>query len=113
MANASTCKHVTSLRASLEDLTHLQLSANSAAKIRTDLTNVQTQLAALKSQGGSAFSGQVSSLSTSLNQVEKAAQGLSSNPSAAQIQSVITALSGLKANSKATISQLKAMCPNQ
>jgi len=108
-ASAATCKHVASLNTSLESLTHLQLNANASKQIRTDLTNIQTQLAALKSERGAAPSGQVSSLSTSL--VEKAAKNLSANPSASQVQAIITALSGLKSNAKATAAQLKAMCP--
>ena len=110
-ANQSTCKHVGSVRTSLGNLTHLQLSASSAGKIRTDLTNIQTQLAMLKGQGGSALSSTVNQLSGSLKQVETAAQGLSSPPSAAQITAVISALSALKAQSGATIAAMRAACP--
>jgi len=112
MANQGTCQHVDSLRTSLENLTHLQLNASSAGKIRTDLTNIKTQLAAVKSEGSSAFSSQVSQLSAALKKVEKAATGLSANPSATQVQAIITALGGLKDTSKATVSELNAMCPN-
>ena len=110
-ANQSTCKHVNSVRISLENLTHLQLNASSAGKIRTDLTNIKTQLAMLKGRGDSALSSSVNQLSGSLKQVEKAAQGLSSPPSAAQITAVISALSALKAQSGATIAAMRAACP--
>jgi hypothetical protein len=109
--SAATCKHVASLNTSLNSLTHLQLNASASKQIRTDLTNIQTQLTALAASGGGPVSGEVSSLSSSLNQVQKAAKGLSANPSASQITSVVTALSALKSNSKATATQLKAMCP--
>ncbi len=109
--SAATCKHVASLNTSLNSLTHLQLNASASKQIRTDLTNIQTQLTALAASGGGPVSGEVSSLSSSLNQVEKAAKGLSANPSASQITSIVTALSALKSNSKATATQLKAMCP--
>lgn len=112
-ASAATCKHVDSLRTSLESLTHVSLNANAAAQIRTDLTNIQTQLTALKGEAGGALSTQLSELTASLNQVEKAAQGLSSNPSSAQVQAIITALSGLKAKSAATISEMNAACPKK
>jgi ABC-type oligopeptide transport system substrate-binding subunit len=110
-ASAATCKHVASLNTSLNSLTHLQLNANASKEIRTDLTNIQTQLTALAASGGGPVSAQVSTLSSSLNRVEKAAKNLSANPSASQIQSIITALSGLKSNSKTTATQLKALCP--
>ncbi len=112
MANQGTCKHVAPLRTSLENLTHLQLNAGSAGKIRTDLTNIQTQLAAVKGEGSSTFSSQISQLSAAVKKVKKAATGLSANPSATQVQAIITALGGLKDTSKATVSELNAMCPN-
>jgi hypothetical protein len=111
VANKSVCKHVDSARMSLESLTHLQLSASSAGKIRTDLTNINTQLAMLKGKGGAALSSSVSRLSASLKKVEKAAKGLSSPPSAGQIIAIISALSALRAQSRSTIAAMRAACP--
>lgn len=111
MANKATCKHVDSLRGSLETLTHLQLNASSAGQIRTNLTNIQTQLSELKSQGGGAFSHQVNDLSDSLNKVKMAAGNLSTPPTASQISAVVSALSGLRAQSRTTVAQMNAACP--
>jgi hypothetical protein len=112
MANKSTCKHVDSLRTSLQDLSHLQLNPSSASKLRTDLTNIEKQLAALKSQGGnSALSGQVKQLSTSVDKVKKAANALSTPPTRAQATAVVTSLTELKAQSKAALPAMDAACP--
>ena len=111
MANEATCKHVNSLRASLETLTHLQLNASSAGQLRTNLTNIQTQLSELKSQGGGAFSDQVNQLSNSLNEVNKAANDLGNPPSIGQVNKIVTSLSGLKTQSKAAVAEMKAACP--
>jgi hypothetical protein len=112
MANKSTCKHVDSLRTSLQDLNHLQLNPSSASKLRTDLTNIEKQLAALKSQGGnSALSGQVKQLSTSVDKVKKAANALSTPPTKAQATAVVTSLTELKAQSKAALPAMNAACP--
>ncbi len=110
-ANQATCKQVNSLRGSLETLTHLQLNASSASQIRTNLTKIQTQLSELKHQGGGAFSHQVNQLSDSLNKVKKAAGNLSTPPSGSQITAVVTALSGLRTQSKTTVAQMNAACP--
>ena len=111
-ANKSTCKHVDSVRKSLENLTHLQLNASSATKIRTDLSNMQTQLAMLKSESvGPALSSSLNQLSASLKQVEKAAKGLSTPPSASEISGVLSALSALKTQSGATIAAMRSACP--
>lgn len=110
-ANQATCKHVNSLRGSLETLSHLQLNASSAGQLRTNLTNIQTQLSELKSQGGGAFSHQVNQLSNSLNQVKKAAKNLGNPPSAGQVTKIVTALSGLRTQSKSTVAAMNAACP--
>jgi len=107
--SAATCQHAKSLRASLDSLTHLSLSANSATKIRSDLTNVQAQLTALKGQPG--FATLDNQIKSSVDQVTKAANGMSSPPTGTQVQAVITALSGLKAKSSSAVAGLKAACP--
>jgi len=111
VANKSTCKHVNSARTSLESLAHLQLNGSSAGKIRTNLTNVQKQLTALKGKTSGALASQIDALSASFKQVEKAALGLHSSPSAAQITTIVSALHAVKAQSKATIAAMHAACP--
>ena len=110
--SAATCQHAASLRTSLENLTHLQLNASASTQIRKDLTNISTQLAAIKASGSGELSAQLSSLSNSLNKVEKAAKNMSSPPTGSQVQAILTALGGLKSNSKATVDALKSACPN-
>jgi len=101
------------VRKSLQDLTHLQLSANSATKIRTDLSNIQAQLAMLKSEGvGPPLSDSLNQLSASLKQVEKAAKGLSAPPSASEITAVVSALSALKTQAGSSIAAMRAACPS-
>ncbi|HUJ06598.1 MAG TPA: hypothetical protein VLX31_10870 [Streptosporangiaceae bacterium] len=107
--SAAACKHVDSLRGSLTSLTHVQLNASSASQIRTDVTNINTQLTALKDEPG--FSAQASQLRSSVDQVTNAAKKMSSPPTSAQVQAVITALSQLKAKSSGMIAGMKAACP--
>jgi len=111
MATQATCKHVNSLRTSLESLTHQQLNASSAAKIRTDLTNIQTQLAALKGQGSSHFSNEINKVSASVDKVRNAASALSNPPTTSQVTAVVTALSQLKTQSKSAIAAMNKECP--
>ena len=110
--SAATCQHVSSLRTSLENLTHLQLNASASSQIRRDLTNIQTQLTAIKASGNGALSAQVSTLSSSLSRVENAARNLSSPPSASQVTAIVSALGTLKDDSKATLDAMKSACPN-
>jgi hypothetical protein len=104
------CANVDSLRRSLESLSHTSVSPSSAGTLTADLTNIQTQLAALKGQGGGRFSGLTSDLTASLNQIQKAAGELATNPTAA-ITHLTTALGVLKAKIPAVIRELNAACP--
>lgn len=110
--SAATCQHVSSLRKSLDNLAHQELTASASTQIRKDLTNIETQLAAIRASGNAALSAVVDSVSASVSQVVKAASNLSSPPTAAQVQKMVTALNVVKNNSKATIEQLKQACPN-
>jgi hypothetical protein len=111
MASQTTCKHVDALRTSLQSLTHMQLNSSSAAKIRTDLTNIQTQLAALKGQGSGAFSSQINQLSASVSKVKKAASSMSNPPTSSQVTAVVTALAELKAKSQTARAAMNKECP--
>ncbi len=107
--SAAACKHVDSLRGSLESLTHVSLSASSASTISADLKNIEAQLTALK--GYPQFSTAVSQLSSSIDSVKKAASGLSSSPSAAQVQAILRSLGSLKGKAATFEAQMKAACP--
>lgn len=112
MASKATCKHVRELRMSLQNLNHLSLTAGSASKIRTDLTNIQTHVTAIKSQGGnSALTAQMDQLSASVDKVRAAAHGLATPPTTAQVNGIVTALTQLKAQSKSAAASMNAACP--
>ncbi len=109
--SSATCQHVSSLRASLTSLTHLTLSANAASQIRKDVTNIETQLAALKGEASGAFATQLNQLNAAVSQVTAAAAKMGSPPTGAQTQAVITALSNLKTKSASAIAAMNAACP--
>jgi hypothetical protein len=112
MASKATCKHVHELRTSLQNLNQLNLNAGSASKIRTDLTNIQTHVTAIKSQGGnSALTAQMNQLSASVDKVRAAAHGLATPPTTAQVNGIVTALTQLKAQSKSAAATMNAACP--
>jgi len=104
------CANVDSLRRSLESLSHTSVSPSSAATLAADLKNIQTQLTALKGQGGGQFSGMTGELTASLNQIQKAAGVLATNPTAG-ITQLTTALTALKGKIPPVIKELNAACP--
>jgi hypothetical protein len=104
------CANVNSLRGSLESLSRTSVSPSAAGTLTADLKNVQTQVAALKGQGGGQFSGMTGELTASVNQIQKAAGELATNPTAG-ITQLTTALTALKGKIPPVIKELNAACP--
>ena len=104
------CANVDSLRRSLESISHTSVSPSSAATLTADLKNIQTQAAALKGQDGGHFSGMSGELTASVNQIQKAAGELATNPTAA-IKQLTIALAELKGKIPPVIKELNAACP--
>jgi hypothetical protein len=113
-ASKTTCKHVSSLRTSLQHLGNAKTGASSASAIRADLTKIQTHVAAIKSEGGggnSLLSTQINNLSASMDRVRSAAHGMATPPTGAQTKTVVMALTELKAQSRTTLAAMNAVCP--
>ena len=104
------CAKVNSLRRSLESLSHTNVSPSSAAALTADLKNAQTQLVALKGQGGGHFVAMTNDLTASVNQIQNAAGGLAANPTSA-IKQLTAALTALKVKIPSAIKELNAACP--
>lgn len=105
------CATVDSLRGSLQSLSRTSVSPNSTATLTTDLTNIQKQSAALKTQAGGRYSGLAGELGTSVNQISKTDGQLTANPSTATENKLITELTGLKGKAGPAIAELNKACP--
>lgn len=107
--NAAACVHIISLRTSLTSLTHVKVSANSAAQLSTDLANIQTQLTALKGQHLGSFSTEANQLMADINKIKKDAAELSSNPAKAA-KALSVDITTLKTRAGPMVTQMKMMC---
>jgi hypothetical protein len=106
------CKEADQLRTSLTSLQHTKMSASSAGTLSTDLKNVQTDVAALKSKATGPFASDLNALSASVANIKKAAAGLSTNPTAA-MKSLVTDISNLKTQAAPVITEINASCPKK
>jgi hypothetical protein len=86
------------------------VSPSSAKTLTADLTNISTQLTKLHGQGSAQFMSAINQVSSSVAQIEKAAAELSTNPTAA-VQSLTTALTGLKGKVQPAVAQMNSACP--
>lgn len=107
--SAAACVHITSLRTSLISLTHVKVSASSAAQLSTDLANIQSQLGALKGQHLGAFSRQADELMAELGKIKIDAADLGSHPSKAS-KALSADLATLKAKAGPMITETKMVC---
>lgn len=107
--SAEACKHVDSLRTSLNSLSHVPFTMSSQAVITSDLKNIKAQADALKSEP--AFSSSASQLNGAVDQVQKAAAGMGATPSPTQLQAVVAALDGLKSTAQPMAAKFKSACP--
>jgi hypothetical protein len=110
-AAAAACPHLTSLRASLTSLTHLQLSPTSIGQMGADLSNIERQMGSLKTFGGSAAAQESGQLTAALRKVTLAAQAEIGQPTQARLAAVESALTGMKGVAQPLIGQLKSACP--
>jgi hypothetical protein len=106
------CKEADQLRTSLTSLSHTKVSASSAGTLTTDLKNVQTDVAALKSKATGPFASDLNALSASVANIKKAAAGLSTNPTAA-MKSLVTNIADLKTKAAPVIADINASCPKK
>jgi hypothetical protein len=110
-AAAAACPHLTSLRASLTSLTHLQLSPTSIGQMGVDLSNIERQMGSLKTFAGSAGEQESVQLTAALRKVTLAAQAEIGQPTQARLAAVESALTGMKNVAQPLIGQLKSACP--
>jgi hypothetical protein len=109
-SEAIPCKQINSLRTTLTSLTTTKISASSSGQITKDLTTIQADVTALKGKAGGAFSGQISQLNSSINEIKKAAGQLSSNPATA-VKNLTAGIAALKVKAQPMIAEMKAACP--
>ena len=89
------------LRASLGKLTSVRISANTVNELQADVRDVQASLSRLRTDAGSTWSGQISSLNSALTKLQAAAQALAATPGTSSVSGAIAALGGVAAAAEA------------
>jgi hypothetical protein len=105
------CGAVTSLRATLTNLTHIKPGADNSGELGADLSSIKTQLDALKTWAA-AYAAQSRPLNQAIDRVSLAASAAASHPSGATIAALAAALGGLGAAVQPVIAEANAACPS-
>jgi uncharacterized protein YaaR (DUF327 family) len=92
-------------------LSHVSVSPGSGVTIATDLTNVERQLAALKSQGTGQFSAQANQLTAAVAAIKKDGQALDKSPTPTNFTKFTNAVKNFKTTAQPIIKEMQTLCP--
>jgi hypothetical protein len=106
------CAQITSLRTALTQLTETRISVGHAPAIVSDVATMKSQLQALSSQTGGAFSAQAKGLQAELNALETAAKQVVMLPSPAHVRTMTVAVDHLKATAAPLLAEMRSVCPS-
>ena len=105
------CQDAAALRASIDNLTHVQVGQGMGDQIKSDLADVKAKLATFKTQAHGQWQSQTSALSASLTKLQTAASNLTSNPSASTVSATVSALREVSASAGSLLSAIGTKCP--
>lgn len=107
-ADSAICQDAAALRASLGNILSYQAGTASIAKLRANLGDAKTKLAALQASGHSAWSPQLTALETALKRLQTQA----TNPAVLTRPTAVTrALTDVRPKAQSFINAAKAQCP--
>src|SRR5262249_10707914 len=85
------CQDAAALRASLDNLIHVNVHRGAAGEIKADLADVKAKLTTFTDQAHGQFQAQISAVNAALAQLQPAVSDLAANPSASTVAGVVTA----------------------
>jgi len=106
------CEHAAALRASLDNLKHVNVGPGVADEIKTDVADVRSKLNALTAEAHGQAQAQTSALKAELAKLQTAASDLAANPSADSVAGVTTALRGVAGVGSSLLAAVSKDCPS-
>src|SRR5215471_11435276 len=106
------CQDAAALRASIDTLTHVTVGQGMGDEIKSDLADVRAKLNTFKAQAHGQMQSQTDALSASLDKLQTAVSGLTSNPSASTVSATVSALRDVSAAAGSLLSAIGKRCPS-
>jgi hypothetical protein len=104
------CTDVAALRASLDKLTHVRVSAGTVDEITTKLNEIMANLATLVSDARDQWQAQTSALNSALSTLKTAVANLAASPSSGAAAGVVTALGRVNAAARNLLAAVDTRC---
>ena len=109
-ATSVLCTDAAALRTSLGKLTHLNVGAGTVTEIKTNLTDVQTNLTTFANDAKGQWQAETSALKTATAKLEAAVKNLTANPGVGALASVTTALGDVNTAAQSLLAAVNTHC---
>ncbi len=112
VATGPLCADAAALRASLSKLTHVTIGMGAAAEISADLAEVKSNLDTLTANAGAQWHAQTAALKAALTTAGTAVKNLASQPSAAGVSAVVSAIGKVNTAAQNLLAAVNTDCPS-
>jgi hypothetical protein len=109
-ATSVLCADAAALRTSLSNLTHLNVGAGTVSEIKTNLTDVQSNLATFINDAKGEYQAQTAALKSATDKLEVAVKSLTTKPSVSALGSVTTALGDVNTAAQSLLAAVNTHC---
>ena len=111
-SSSALCANAAALRASLDQLRHVNVQPGAASEITADLNDVKAALTKLVNDARGQWQAQTSALSAALDTLKTAVSSLGASPGASTVSSVVTALGQVNTAAQNLLAAVNTDCPS-
>jgi hypothetical protein len=110
--SSALCADAAAVRASLDELRHINVQPGAVNEIISDVNSVKAALTTLVSNAHGRFQAQTSALSTALNTLSTAASSLRASPGVSTVSGVVSALGQVNTAGQHLLAAVNTDCPS-
>ena len=106
------CANAAALRASLDQLRHVNVQPGAVSQLTSDLTDVKAALTKLVTDAHGQFQTQTSALSAALDTLKTAVSSLGASPGVSTVSGVVSALGQVNTAAQNLLAAVNTDCPS-
>lgn len=111
-SSSSLCADAAALRASLDQLRHVNVQPGAVSEITSDLNNVRAALTKLVNNAHGRWQAQTSALSAALDTLKTAVSSLGASPGVSTVSGVVSALGQVNTAAQNLLAAVNTDCPS-
>ncbi len=111
-SSSALCADATALRASLDQLRHVNVQPGAVNEITSDLNNVRAALTTLVTNAHGRWQAQTSALSAALDTLKTAVSSLGASPGVSTVSGVVSALGQVNTAAQNLLAAVNTDCPS-